>query len=368
MSRKVILTCAVTGNAPFNRKHPSMPVTPPQIASACVEAAKAGASVVHIHVRDPATGEGSRDPRLFKEVVDRLRSSGVDIVINLTCGLGAFLLPDPEDKSRALPESDVLPVAQRMAHLEECLPEIASLDITTGNQVEGPLEFVYLNTTRTLRAMAKRFKELSIKPELEVFSAGDILFGAQLVKEGLIEGPPFFQMVLGVQWGAPASAQTMIYQSSLLPTKSLWAAFGIGREQMPMVAQSALLGGHCRVGLEDNLYLSRGVFATNGQLVERASSILSNMGMEVVKPAEARQILGSRPADVQCTSKTCPKRLSTGGSKLRTGSKGRAAIPTSELTSRGRCGSGWSTMRPAISQTIGARRDTSSSCSQGPLP
>lgn len=292
MSRKVILTCAVTGNAPFNRKHVQMPVTPSQIASSCVEAAKAGASIVHIHVRNPETGEGSRDPILFKEVVDRLRSTGIDIVINLTCGLGAVLMPDPNDESRALPESDVLPVEERMAHLKECLPEIASLDITTGNQVEGSLEFVYLNTTRTLRAMAKRFRELSIKPELEVFSAGDILFGNQLVKEGLIEGTPFFQMVLGVLWGAPASAQTMIYQSSLIAPSSAWAAFGIGREQMPMVAQSALLGGHCRVGLEDNLYLSRGVFATNGQLVDRARSILSNIGMEVATPAEARAILG----------------------------------------------------------------------------
>lgn len=292
MSRKVILTCAVTGNAPFNRKHVQMPVTPSQIASSCVEAAKAGASIVHIHVRNPETGEGSRDPILFKEVVDRLRSTGIDIVINLTCGLGAVLMPDPNDESRALPESDVLPVEERMAHLKECLPEIASLDITTGNQVEGSLEFVYLNTTRTLRAMAKRFRELSIKPELEVFSAGDILFGNQLVKEGLIEGTPFFQMVLGVLWGAPASAQTMIYQSSLIAPGSAWAAFGIGREQMPMVAQSALLGGHCRVGLEDNLYLSRGVFATNGQLVDRARSILSNIGMEVATPGEARAILG----------------------------------------------------------------------------
>jgi uncharacterized protein (DUF849 family) len=294
MSRKVIVTCAVTGNAPFNPQHPAMPVTPAEIAASCLEAAKAGASVAHIHVRDPETGKGSRDPRLFREVVDRIRASGVDIVINLTCGLGAFLLPDPEDESRALPESDIIPVAERVRHLEQCLPEIASLDITTGNQVEGPLEFVYLNTTRTLRAMAKRFQALNIKPELEVFSAGDILFGNALVKEGLVAGPPFFQMVLGVLWGAPASAQTMLYQSSLMAPGAVWAAFGIGRDQMPMLAQSALLGGHVRVGLEDNLYLSRGVFATNGQLVERAGSIIENIGMQVATPDEARQILQLR--------------------------------------------------------------------------
>src|SRR5258708_7085943 len=295
MSRKVILTCAVTGNAPFNPKHPAMPVTPAEIAASCVEAAKAGASIVHIHVRDPETGKGSRDPRLLKEVVDRVRSSGVNIVINLTCGLGAFLLPDPEDESRALPESDIIPVAERVRHLEQCLPEIASLDITTGNQVEGPLEFVYLNTTRTLRAMARRFQELNIKPELEVFSAGDILFGNALVKEGLVASPPFFQMVLGILWGAPAGAQTMLYQSSLMAPDAVWAAFGIGRDQMPMMAQAALLGGHGRVGLEDNLYLSRGVFATNGQLVARARSIIENIGMQVATPDEARQTLGLKP-------------------------------------------------------------------------
>ncbi|OAJ56527.1 NADPH:quinone reductase [Paraburkholderia ginsengiterrae] len=291
MSRKVILTCAVTGNAPFNPKHPAMPITPAQIADACVEAAKAGASVAHIHVRDPETGGGSRDPKLFKEVVDRVRQSGTDIVLNLTCGLGAFFLPDPEDEARGLPESDVIPVAERVRHLEECLPEIASLDITTGNQVEGKLEFVYLNTTRTLRAMAKRFQELGVKPELEVFSAGDILFGKSLITDGLIDGVPLFQMVLGVLWGAPATTETMIYQRNLIPENAQWAAFGIARDEMPMVAQSALLGGNVRVGLEDNLYLSRGVFATNGQLVDRASTIIHHLGMSVATPAEAREIM-----------------------------------------------------------------------------
>jgi uncharacterized protein (DUF849 family) len=292
VNRKIILTCAVTGNAPFNPKHPAMPVTPAQIAAACIEAAGAGASIAHVHVRDPNTGAGSRDPALFKEVVDRVRASGTDIVLNLTCGLGAFLLPDPEDESRALPESDVIPAAERVRHLEQCLPEIASLDITTGNQVEGKMEFVYLNTTRTLRQMARRFQELKIKPELEVFSAGDILFGNALVKEALVDNPPLYQMVLGVLWGAPATAETILYQRGLLPAGAIWAAFGLARDQMPMAAQAALLGGNVRVGLEDNLYLSRGVFATNGQLVERARSILENMGFGVATPDEARTILG----------------------------------------------------------------------------
>lgn len=291
MERKLILTCAVTGNAPFNPKHPAMPVTPAQIADACVEAAKAGASVAHIHVRDPRTGAGSRDPALFKEVVDRVRASGHDIVLNLTCGLGAFLLPDPEDESRALPESDVIPVAERVRHLELCLPEIASLDITTGNQVEGALEFVYLNTTRTLRAMARRFRELGVKPELEVFGPGDILFGNAMVEEGLLEGAPMYQMVLGVKWGAPATTATMQYLKSLMPHNAHWAGFGIARDQMPMLAQAALLGGNVRVGLEDNLYLKRGVFASNGQLVERACSIIDHLGMRVATPAETRDML-----------------------------------------------------------------------------
>ena len=268
-----------------------MPVTPTQIADACVEAAKAGAAIVHIHVRDPRTGEGSRDPNLFKEVVDRVRSSQTDVVINLTCGLGAFLLPDPEDESRALPESDVIPTRERVKHLEWCLPEIASLDITTGNQTEGTKEFVYLNTTRTLREMAIRFRELGIKPELEVFGPGDILFGNQMLSEGLLTAPPLYQLVLGVLWGAPATTETMIYLKSLLPKGSPWAGFGIGRAQMPMVAQAALLGGNVRVGLEDNLYLSRGVFATNGQLVERAATIVSHLGLSVATPDEARSIL-----------------------------------------------------------------------------
>ena len=170
-----------------------------------MEAAKAGAAVVHLHVRDPQTGEGSRDPQLFRETVERLRATGVDVIINLTAGLGAFFMPDPADESRALPGSDVISVEERMAHLESCRPDIASLDITTGNQVEGDKEFVYLNTTRTLRGMARRFQELRIKPELEIFGAGDIEFGKQLAREGLLTGRPLYQFVLGVNWGAPAT-------------------------------------------------------------------------------------------------------------------------------------------------------------------
>jgi uncharacterized protein (DUF849 family) len=298
--RKVILTCAVTGNAPLNPKYPfAYPITPAQICDAVAEAATAGASVAHIHVRDPKTGAGSRDVALFKETVDRIRQRGTDIVLNLTAGLGAFFVPDPDDERRALPESDVIGAEERVRHLVECMPEIASLDVTTGNQVEGPLEFVYLNTTRTLRQMARRFQQLGVKPEMEVFGAGDVLFANQLVSEGLIDGPPLYQFVLGVKWGAPADSKTMMYMKSLLPTDAVWAGFGIARQQMPMLAQAVLLGGNVRVGLEDNLYLSRGVFATNGQLVERAYRVIEYLGESVATPAEARARLNlsvARPA------------------------------------------------------------------------
>jgi uncharacterized protein (DUF849 family) len=296
MKRKVILTCAVTGNAPVHPSYPHVyPVTPQQICDAVVEAARAGASVAHIHVRDPATGRGSRDPRLFKEVVDRVRNTGIDIVLNLTAGMGALLLPDPEDESKAATGSDIIGVEERIAHLGDCLPDIASLDVTTGNQVEAGMDYVYLNTTRTLRKMAQRFRDLGVKPELEAFQAGDVLFANQIVQEGLIEEPAMYQFVLGVKWAAPADSASMTYMQSLLPPGALWAGFGIGRRQMPMVAQAVLLGGNVRVGLEDNLYLERGVFATNGQLVERASTLIDCLGERVATPDEAREMLNLRP-------------------------------------------------------------------------
>lgn len=292
---KTILTCAVTGGAPFNPKHPAMPITPQQIAAACIEAAGAGASIVHIHVRDPKTGQGNRDRAHFREVVDRVRQTGVDIVLNLTCGMGAYFLPDPAREGHYLADSDVVGAEERVAHIEELLPEIATLDIVTNNQVEGPTEYVYFSPTHTLREMARRFRQCGVKPELEVFGAGDILFGNRLVAEGLIEGPPMMQMVLGVLWAAPHGVETILYQRNLMAPGTHWGAFGIGREQMPMLAQTLLLGGNIRVGLEDNLYLSRGAFATNGQLVERAYSVVESIGgYSVATPAETRDILQLR--------------------------------------------------------------------------
>lgn len=292
MKRKVMLTCAVTGDAPFNPKHPNFPVTPKEIAAASIEAARAGASCVHVHVRDEQTRRGTRDRARFREVVDRIRDSGTDIVINLTCGHGAVFLPDPENEGRALPGSDIAGPDERTAHLADCLPEIASLDVTTGNQVEGDTDFVYLNTPRTLRAMARRFRELGVKPELEAFQAGDVLFANQLLEEGLIEGPPLYQFVLGVRWASPADTNSMVYLRNLLPAGVHWTAMGLARQQFPMAAQSVLLGGNVRVGLEDNLYLERGVFATNGQLVERAVRLIEDLGETVATPAQMRDMLG----------------------------------------------------------------------------
>ncbi len=291
MSDKTILTCAVTGGSLPHPKHPAFPITPEQIANDCIEAAKAGASVAHIHVRDPETGRSSDDPELFNEVVDRVRDNGIDIVLNLTCGQGAMFFPDPEDEAKALPNSKMYPVDIRMRHVVRSLPELASFDITAGNRLFGPMEAVYMNTPRAMRLMAKKFQELGVKPELEVFDSGDIVMGKTLMEEGLIDGPPFFQFALGVKWGIPGGLKSLEFMHSILPEGALWGAFGIAREEMPIVAQTALMGGHVRVGLEDNLYLSRGVFATNAQLVEKACTLLDCLGKSVATPQEAREIL-----------------------------------------------------------------------------
>ena len=294
MKRKVILTCAVTGGGVINRKHPSFPITPEQIANAAIEAQDAGATAVHLHVRNPQTGAGARDPELFRELVHHMRCAGLHAILNLTCGGGATYIPSPENDGIAASGSDVGSVENRTQHIRENRPEMCSLDVTTHNSTNGTTERVYLNSQRTLRAMAAVFRDLGVKPELEVFSPGDVLFANQMITEGLFEHPPFFQMVLGTRWGLPSDVETILYLKRLLPSESLWAAFGIGLRQMPMVAQSVLLGGHARVGLEDNLYLERGVFATNGQLVRRAVGIIEALGAAVATPDEGREMLRLR--------------------------------------------------------------------------
>lgn len=294
MSRKVILTCAVVGENQFNRSHPNFPITPQQIADAALEAEQAGATAVHLHVRNPVTGEGTRDADLFLDMATRVRDNGVKAIMNVTCGGGGIFMPDPADENRSGPGSDVASAEERVRHIEMIRPEMCSIDVTTQNQLDGDKEYVYLNTQATLRKMAQRFQELGVKPEIEVFAPGDVLLANKMLADGFFEQPPMYQIVMGTSWGLPATTETVTYMRSLLPPEAHWAAFGIGRMQMPMVAQSVILGGNVRVGLEDNLYLKRGVFASNGELVARARTIIEFMGFEVATPDEARQMLGIR--------------------------------------------------------------------------
>ena len=290
MNNDVIITCAVTGAGDTVDKHPGIPVTPGQIADAAIEAARCGAAVAHIHVRDPQTGAAGRDLDCYREVVDLIRSSDTDVVINLTAGMGGDFFPDEENPATGGPGTDMVGPDERLAHVEELRPEICSLDCGTLNFAEG----TYISTPSYLRTMAQRIKECGVKPELECFDMGHVRFAAQLVAEGLIEDPPFFQLALGIPWGAPADTATMAAMRNMLPANAEWAGFGISRQQMPMVAQSMLLGGHVRVGLEDNLYLDKGVPASNGDLVARAVEIVRLLGGRSLTPDEARQRLGLR--------------------------------------------------------------------------
>lgn len=291
MNRDVIVTCAVTGAGDTVDKHPDIPITPEQIANAAIEAAKAGAAIAHMHVRDPETGAASRDPNLFREVVERVRDSDTDVVVNLTAGMGGDYVPSEEDPMVPGPGTDLVGADERLTHVEDLLPEICSLDCGTLNFGDS----VYMSTPSILRTMAKRIRDCGVKPELEVFDMGHLRFANQLVKEELIADPPLYQICLGIPWGAPADADTMKAMRDMLPANAEWAGFGISAMEMPMVAQAVLLGGHVRVGLEDNLYLERGVFATNGQLVEKAVKIVELMGARTLTPAEARERLGLRP-------------------------------------------------------------------------
>ena len=290
MNHDVIITCAVTGAGDTTGRSEHVPVTPEQIANAAIEAANAGAAVAHIHVRDPETGKGSRDVGLFKEAVERGRDSGVDVIINLTAGMGGDWIPSDDDPSMPGPGTDMVGPEERLAHVVECLPDICSLDC--GTMIFGNGNDLYLNTPTYLRKMAQITQELGVKPELEVFDLGQIRLARALVEDGLIDAPPMFQLCLGIPWGAGADTETMVAMKQALPADALWAGFGISRMQMPMVAQAMILGGNVRVGLEDNIYLDRGVLATNGQLVERATEIIARLGGRVLTPAEARDKIG----------------------------------------------------------------------------
>ena len=256
MNFDVVVTCAVTGAGDTTGKSPHVPVTPAEIAREAIEAAKAGASCAHIHVRDPVTGKGSRDPALFREVVDRVRASGTDIVINLTAGMGGDWTPDPNNWAMPGPGTDMVGPDERLAHVKDCLPE------------------------------------------LEVFELGHIRFARAMMDEGLLADPPMFQLCLGIPWGADQTVETMKAMKEHLPPNASWASFGISRMQMPMAAAAVALGGNVRVGLEDNLFLDRGVLATNAQLVERVIGIVTRMGARVLTPQQARNKLKLRGADV----------------------------------------------------------------------
>lgn len=289
MGRPVIISCAVTGGADTVGKHPAIPVTPEQIARSAMEAAEAGAAAVHIHVRDPQTGKRSMDSALYREVVDRIRSSGSDVIINLTTGPGGQVNADGKAlDTNGLGVQAVAPEI-RYRHIAELRPEICSLDMGTMNFGNN----MFVNTVQDVAKIASFALRDGVRPELEVFQSGDIMYATHLLQRGEIANPAWFQLCLGVPWGAPATTASMAHMASLLPAGSIWSAFGISSRQFPMVAQAILLGGHVRVGLEDNLYLSKGVFApTNAALVERAVNIVESLGETIATKAEARQILG----------------------------------------------------------------------------
>jgi len=290
MNSNVVVTCAVTGAGDTVDKHPAIPVTPEQIANSAIEAADAGAAIVHLHVRDPDTGKGSRDINLFKETVGLVRNSGRNVLINLTAGMGGDLVVDDENPEVPAEGTDLISAEERMAHVELLRPDIATLDCGTINFDNA--NYVYIQTPNMLRAMAARYAEIGVKPEMEVFDLGHLRFANQMVSEGLIKGTPMYQVCLGIPWGAGADSATMTAMVGQLPRDAFWSGFGISRTQMPMAAQAMLLGGNVRVGLEDNLYLEKGVPASNAQLVEKAVRIIRDLGGQICDADQARERLG----------------------------------------------------------------------------
>jgi uncharacterized protein (DUF849 family) len=294
---EVFITCAVTGVGDTVGRSDRVPVTPEQIAAAAVEAAEAGAAVVHIHVRDPETGQGARDPRLYREVVERIRASGTDVVVNLTAGMGGDLVlgdveaPLPPDADG----TDLAGATERLAHVEELLPEICTLDCGTINFAAGG-DYVLVNAPGMLRAMARRVQELGVRPELEVFDTGQLVMVKELIADGLIDDPVLIQLCTGIPYGAPDDPSTLLAMVNQLPPGAVFSAFSIGRMQLPFVAMAALVGGNVRVGLEDNIYLSRGTLASNGELVDRAVRILESMNVKILGPARVREKLRLRRA------------------------------------------------------------------------
>ena len=288
MANKIIITCAVTGGGGDPTKNPAIPVTPEEIANAAIEAWRAGAAITHCHVREPATGRGSMKLEYYQEVAERIRASEADVIINLTTGTGAMFVPGEDDPSVGAPTSAFKRPEERVVHIEDLQPEVCSLDVATMNMVGR----VFMNTPEHLTIMAERIKAAGAKPELECFDVGHVLLANHLIESGIIKSPPLFQLCLGIRWGSPATPESIIQMRNLLPPDAIWAAFGISRFEMPIVAAAIQLGGHVRVGLEDNIYLDRGVLApSNAALVERAVQIIQLLGYEVASPEEAREML-----------------------------------------------------------------------------
>ena len=292
MNFNTFITCAVTGAGDTVGKSPHVPVSPEQIANSALDAARAGAAIVHIHVRDPLTGVGSRDVDLYREVVDRIRSSDVDVIINLTAGMGGDMVLGGDEKPLPLATegTDMVGATERLNHVEELLPEICTLDCGTMNFASGG-DYIMVNTPAVLRTMAKRVKELGVRPELEVFDTGHLVMAREMIDQGLIEAPLMIQLCMGIAYGAPDDPQTFMSMVNLLPPGTVFSGFSIGRMQIPFVAMAALAGGNVRVGLEDNLYLQQGTLATNADLVARAALILTSMNSKIMGPAEVRDQL-----------------------------------------------------------------------------
>lgn len=287
MSGKTVITCALTGGFDTADKSPAVPVTPEQIADSALAAADAGAAVVHIHVRDPKTGKASMALELYEETVERIRAKNKALILNITTGAGGRFIPGAEEPLKATAGSTLTTPAIRMRHIEKLRPEICTLDC--GSLNFGP--HVFINTPGHLADMAGRAGSAGVKPEIEVFEMGHIELGKKLVADGLIGTPPLFQICLGISYGAPSTPETMLAMRNNLPAGAVWSGFGIGRMQFPLVAQAVLLGGHVRVGLEDNLYISKGkLAASNAELVARAVEIVRLIGGDIASPADARQI------------------------------------------------------------------------------
>ncbi len=296
-NQDVFITCAVTGSGETADKSDKVPVTPEEIANSAIDAARAGAAIVHCHVRDPKTGKPSRDPALFRDVTERIRASDVDVVLNLTAGMGGDLVFGSAEAPLPLNErgTDMAGASERVRHVAECRPEICTLDCGTMNFSAG--DYVMTNTPSMLRDMARQMTAAGVRPEIEAFDTGHLWLAKQLVSEGLIEDPVLVQLCMGIPWGAPDDLGTFMAMVNAMPAGWQFSAFSIGRNEMPYVAAAVLAGGNVRVGLEDNLYISRGELATNAQLVERAVTIVEALGSRVIGPADVREKLNLTKRD-----------------------------------------------------------------------